>query len=125
MKLKEAERRVQELEGRWDTTTIIIIIVVTITITITIITIITVVRLKDDQLMGRIREAEHSQQVLMMMKMRLMILMLIAMLAMMISKVAMTMMMISKVASLQQRIAELEVERTEAAARGQQSSSTS
>ena len=71
MKLKERERRVQELEGRLDTIIIVVSFIVIIIIVITIVIIIviivaitnTMVRLKDDQLMGRIREAEHSQQV--------------------------------------------------------------
>ena len=70
LKLKERERRVLDLEGRFDTIitidTSIIIDITNIVIAIMIIvvfTLITLVRLKDDQLMGRIREAEHSQQV--------------------------------------------------------------
>ena len=92
MKLKERERRVQELEGRLDTIIIIVsFIIVIFIIIVIIIVIITMVRLKDDQLMGRIREAEHSQQVAIVMI--LMILMLILRMTLMISKVTMAMTM--------------------------------
>ena len=72
--------------------------------------------------MGRIREAEHSQQVAPMMMM--MMIVLIKMMMIMLLMVILINMM-KKVASLQQRIADLEVEKTEAAARGEQPSNQS